>query len=349
MKNPTPKQIISITSLLTSLGGSITVIILMYYFGSSRPLLLGVMFFPILFGLSYLIFYYFLERFIYRRIKVIYKYIYDIKQPEAPKNIELKRDIIHDVEQQVSHWASHKKMEIEELKKMEKFRRDFIGNVSHELKTPVFNIQGYLETLLDEGRKDKRIYKKFISKALNNVNRLNLIINDLDRISETESGELILNLERFRIKELVTEVMETLEMQAIKSGIKLHLKDSFQKDYWVYADRERIRQVLSNLVINAIKYGNSGGEVLIAWYDMEQNILIEVSDNGIGIEAEHLSRLFERFYRVDKNRSRNKGGTGLGLSIVKHYIEAHRQTVHVRSTPGIGSTFGFTLQKASNI
>ena len=344
MKNPTPANIIFLASLLSSTASTGVVIIVMHFLHIAYSWLLIPGLWLTFFALAFIIYYYFLEKFIYRRIKVIYKYIHNVKKNKAEKILQMKEDIIGRVEQEVSHWARDQKTEIDELKKMEQFRRDFMGNVFHELNTPVFNIQGYLETLEEEGLQNKT-HKKFIRKALKNINRLQLIVQDLQTISETESGDFHLNPTEFSIKKLISEVLEAHEILAGQSDTVLRFKDIHQKDFQVYADRERIGQVLTNLITNAIKYGKPGGEVLVACYDMDENILVEVTDNGIGIESKHLPRLFERFYRIDKNRSRNKGGTGLGLAIVKHLVEAHEQTVHVRSTPGVGSTFGFTLKK----
>jgi two-component system phosphate regulon sensor histidine kinase PhoR len=230
---------------------------------------------------------------------------------------------------------------------MEEYRRDFIGNVSHELKTPIFNLQGYLDTLLDGGYQDTNILVPYLQKAMQNVERLSTIVEDLNTIAELEANQLDLDMEKFNIKELVKEVFEDLEMKAQERNIRLSFKEINNfKPIYVLADYERIRQVVDNLVVNAINYGRNYGRVFVSFYDMDKNILVEVSDNGIGIEAEHLLHVFDRFYRVDKARSRNTGGSGLGLAIVKHVIEAHGQTISARSTPNIGSTFGFTLAKA---
>jgi two-component system phosphate regulon sensor histidine kinase PhoR len=228
---------------------------------------------------------------------------------------------------------------------MEAYRRDFIGNVSHELKTPIFNIQGYLYTLLDGGLDDEKIRLAYLEKAADNVDRLEQIVEDLTTIAKLEEGALQLKWEKFNVAELAQEVLEDLSMMAAEHGVRLGLKEEQAKTFSVKADRERIRQVLTNLVTNSIKYGQSNGRTLIGFYDLETDILVEVSDDGRGIAPEHLPRLFERFYRVDYGRSRDAGGTGLGLSIVKHILEAHHQTIHVRSTVGVGSTFGFTLEK----
>ncbi|MFH1320858.1 MAG: ATP-binding protein [Bacteroidota bacterium] len=348
MKNPTPKQVALIAAGLLSLF-AFAILLLIKRFHSEAIFWYVILILPgILCVLGYFIFFYVLEKFIYRKIKLIYKTIYKLKAPKGSiaKKIHLQDDIIKDVEQGVIQWAEGKGQEIEQLKKMEAYRREFLGNVSHELKTPVFNIQGYIETLIDGGIKDDKINMEYLQKAVENVNRLSVIIEDLEMISLIESGTLNLELEKFKICELISEALDSLEMRADAYDIKLGFKEGCNLPYMVIADKERIRQVLINLVTNSIKYGKEGGETLIGCYDMDENILIEVSDNGIGIEKKNLSRLFERFYRVDTNRSREQGGTGLGLSIVKHIIEAHNQTINVRSTVGMGSTFGFTLRKA---
>ncbi len=348
MKNPTPRQIILYTSSLLAVLSFALFFSFNYYWQTGVDIvrLLGLTF--SIFLISFFIFSFFLEKFIYRKIKVIYKYIHELKQADSEQKIRLQDDVIQDIENEVSEWSSNKKMEIAQLKKMEQFRRDYLGNVSHELKTPIFNIQGYIETLIDGGRKDRKITKKFLIKALDNVNRLSVIVDDLEMISRSESGKLQLEFESFNIVTLISEVIDSLYMQSREANVSLGFKDQDQKAFRVYADRERIGQVLINLITNSIKYNKKEGETLVACYDMDENILIEVSDNGIGIETNHLPHLFERFYRVDKNRSRNKGGTGLGLSIVKHIVEAHKQTINVRSTIGLGSTFGFTLKKAKD-
>ena len=247
--------------------------------------------------------------------------------------------------QQVVKWAEDKKEEIEELKKLEEYRREFLGNVSHELKTPIFNIQGYVLTLLDGGLDDPEINREYLLRTEKSINRMINIVEDLESISKLESGELKLMPERFDIILLVKEVFEFLERVAKKNQIKLAFDKNYDKPAIVNADKEKIRQVLINLVDNSLKYGNKGGLSKVSLFDMDENILIEVTDDGIGVTQHDIPRLFERFYRTDKGRSREQGGTGLGLSIVKHIIEAHRQTINVRSTIGIGTTFAFTLKK----
>ncbi|RYE04597.1 MAG: sensor histidine kinase, partial [Sphingobacteriaceae bacterium] len=256
-------------------------------------------------------------------------------------------DPIHDVEEEVKEWAKQKKTEIDVLKKQEHFRREFLGNLSHEFKTPLFAIQGYLDALLDEdGLEDTEQALKFLKKASNNVDRMSYLINDLDEISKLESGALPINPTKFKINELIKEVFESEEIKSKKYQIQLIFKEKYNEPVYVNADRERIRQVLVNLIDNAFKYGKTNGTISVSLFGLHQQVLVEVTDDGSGIDEKNLPRLFERFYRTDSSRSRQIAGSGLGLSIVKHIVEAHQQTINVRSTVGIGSTFGFTLEKA---
>lgn len=252
---------------------------------------------------------------------------------------------IHNLDLEIKAWADDRKDEIERLKKLEVYRKEFLGNVSHELKTPIFNIQGYVLTLLDGGLEDPSINRNYLERAEKSIDRMITIVDDLEAISQLETGELQIEQERFDISALAKDVADAQEMKATAKGIILTLPEE-TKPMFVYADRFRIRQVLVNLIVNSVKYGKEYGETKIRFYDVGDNIMVEVADNGIGIEKEHLPRLFERFYRVDKSRSREQGGTGLGLAIVKHIIEAHNQTINVMSTEGAGTVFSFTLKKA---
>ncbi len=235
--------------------------------------------------------------------------------------------------------------ELEKLNTLEQYRREYIGNVSHELKTPIFNIQGYVEALLDGGLEDKNVNRNFLEKADKNVDRMINIVEDLQTISRFEARELGLQKEPFGIYQLIEDVVETEKETAAKSHISFELFGG--KEIMVYADKFRIRQVLTNLLVNSIKYSKPiGGETSIRIYDLENSIKVEISDNGIGIDQRHLARIFERFYRVDSSRSREKGGSGLGLAIVKHIIEAHGETIEVLSTPGVGTVFSFSLSKS---
>lgn len=289
-----------------------------------------------------------LDRFIYRRIKLIYKIIRKSKISVPDKRTMQKTDdpIFMSVERAVQQWAETQQDEIETLKTLEAYRRRFIGNVSHELKTPIFSIQGYIYTLIDGGLHDETVNMRYLERAASNVDRLLTIVQDLEEINKLESGDLVLDMQKFDIKALVKEVFNDLEVNARQRNITLAFKEGADRSFHVTADREAIRQVVTNLVLNSIKYGIEGGITKVSFYVMDKQLLVEISDNGIGIEEKHLNHLFDRFYRVDKSRSRQSGGSGLGLAIVKHVLEAHDQSVNVRSTPGKGSTFGFTLDKA---
>lgn len=348
LKNPTPQRIAIFSSL--SVAFILTLFWLLLDLVDRRltnwwmPLVMGT----IAFFASYLIFSYYLKQYIYRKIKVIYKSIHQHKLSSTEKKeaVDMRSDIMEEVEKEVEEWAAKQEKEIQQLKTWQDYRRKFLGDISHELKTPIFNIQGYLETLLDGGLEDAGINKTYLQRAAKNVDRLNTIVEDLEIISRLESGELILDMQTFDIKTLTEEVFEDLEIKGAERNIKLAFKPGADQHFRVRADREYIRQVLMNLLNNSIKYGNENGMTKVSFYDMDKNVLVEVADSGIGIPAEHLNHVFDRFYRVDKSRSREQGGSGLGLSIVKHIIEAHKQTINVRSTKNVGSTFGFTLEKS---
>ncbi len=302
------------------------------------------------FFFSYSIFLFVINRFIYDKIKVIYKTIRTIKlsKEEKHRQYDPNLDMLKKVNEDVKDWADARTQEIDNLKRLENYRREFLSNVSHELKTPLFNIQGYILTLADGAIFDPEVNTEYLKKTENNIERMINIVQDLEIIAQLEAGEIKLDFSTFDIIGLTREVFEMLETKAKKKNIQFIFRDDITETThkYVRADKERIRQVLINLIDNSIKYGNDGGRTKISVYDLDEILLIEVSDNGIGIEPQHLSRLFERFYRVDKSRSRSQGGSGLGLAIVKHIIEKHDQSINVRSAPGIGSTFSFTLAKA---
>ena len=289
----------------------------------------------LLFVTNLIVTYFLLNKFFYDRIKVIYKSIYKFKGTST---------ITEHVEKEAEEWAEAKEEELKQMKKDANYRREFLGNVSHELKTPIFNIQGYVQTLIDGGLEDENINLKYLKRANKSVNRMINIVDDLEVISRLETEQDELDLQKFNIVELIKEVFDQMEMKSSEMNISLSYKNESQSDF-VFADRDKIQQVLINLISNSIKYGKNGGNVDIRLFDMESNMLIEIGDNGIGIAEESLDRLFERFYRVDKNRSREIGGTGLGLAIVKHILEGHNQSINVRSTKGVGSTFSFFLPK----
>ena len=343
MKNPKPATITFFLAIVISIAAAMT------HFFLERHGLHALFLFVVIFLLSYFFIYNSLQIFIYRKIKLIYKSIHNLKLGRDTGFSEhLGDDPVADVENEVADWGVMKKREIDELRRMEQFRKEFLANVSHELKTPLFSLQGYVSTLLDGALEDPNVNRIFLEKSAKNLDRLCTLVEDLNEISQLERGDIALALETFDINKLVKEVFEGAEVKANNRNITLTIKKGTDTSFSVLADRERIRQVLTNLIVNSIKYGKENGETTVGFYDMDENILVEISDNGIGIEEEHLPRLFERFYRIDKSRSRDVGGTGLGLAIVKHIIEAHKQTINVRSTPGIGSTFGFTLLKSKD-
>lgn len=347
IKNPTPRVMAFWAALITA------VIVVLVEAGTnvsgifqkdwvSMPVVFVVSFLA-----TFLIFQYFLEIFIYRKIKLIYKTISTFKDSKAKaiERVDLSEDILANVNREVMSWQEDKSREIAELKRMENFRKEFLGNVSHELKTPLFSIQGYIHTLLEGGIDDPEVNVHYLQRAARSVERLCTIVEDLEAISKLESGEMALEQRSFDIHELTKDVFESQELRAREKNIRLSFKEGSDRPVYVYADKERIRQVVVNLIVNSIKYGRQDGSTVVGFYDMDKNILVEITDTGIGIEPQHLPRVFERFYRVDKSRSREQGGTGLGLAIVKHLIEAHKQNINVRSSFGVGSTFTFTLKK----
>jgi len=342
IKNLTPERITLLTTLVLTIIFSC---FLVYFRVSFLEFLICIFSFG---SLTYIIILFGLEVFIYRKIKLIYKTIHHFKTTQLKNTnymADLNVDPIKKVNEEVIQWATDQKQEISELRATEQYRKDFLGNVSHELKTPIFNIQGYIETLLDGAVNDEEVKIKFLKKAASSAERLNTLVNDLLDISKLESGTLNMNYSMFDICELTKEVFDSYTNLAELKSIRLKIKDGCDFPFKVLGDKDRIRQVLNNLIGNSIAYGREEGVTRVGFYDMDKNILTEVSDDGDGIEPEHLPRLFERFYRTEKSRSRHSGGSGLGLSIVKHIMEAHHQTINVRSTIGEGTTFGFTLKK----
>lgn len=297
---------------------------------------------------SFLIIQYRVEYFIYKKVKKIYENVGFLTSSSVDPE-EMTLTDITTLSKEVEKFAEGKKLEIEALQLRDSYRKEFMGNISHELKTPLFTVQGYIETLLDGAMKDKKVRKKYLNRASKGVERLIYIVKDLDMITKLETGELGLNKGNFDIIEVIQNVFDLLEMKAAKKNISLEFGANYQP-VMVYADREKIQQVLTNLIVNSIKYGKNDGttEVLIENHS-KNKIIVRVSDNGEGIQNIHIPRLFERFYRVDKSGSRKEGGSGLGLAIVKHLIEAHKERVYVESTFGVGSEFSFTLKKAKQL
>ncbi len=344
MKSNSPRDIALFTGLV--LAGLITALFVGYVKVAGGPLNLWLLLLCVVlaFAISYFLLLFAVERFVYKKIKLIYKTIHELKTTRLDEDQKLELDTVN---REVMDWARDKRNEVKELRDQEKFRREFIGNLAHELKTPIFNVQGYLGTLLEGGLEDDRINRDYLTRADRSLDRLIDLVEDLDSVTKLESGRDPIHKERINIVAVAEEAFETLEMKSKESEINLRFKQKYERPIWVMADRSKILQVITNLVVNSIKYGrNEGGETEVRFFDMVKHILVEVAADGIGISEGHLNRLFERFYRVDKSRSRHAGGTGLGLAIAKHIIDAHQQSINVRSTEGVGSTFSFTLQKA---
>ena len=330
------------TSYITFFSTSFLAALLWFFFEFSLPIIL-------IFAISIAVFSFFViqyrvERFIYRRVKKIYDDV-SLLESTSFRNQPITTDM-ETLTKQVKKFATDKKLEIETLKVREEYRREFLGNISHELKTPLFTVQGYLSTLLDGAMEDKKIRKKYLERAEKGVERLVYIVEDLDMISKLEIGDVNLELSKFNIVDLVQSVFDLLEMTADKKNIILMFDRKHNKPINVFADQEKIQQVLSNLIMNSIKYGKENGTTEVTIEDLvNEKIIVRIRDNGEGIEKQYIPRLFERFFRVDKSGARSEGGSGLGLSIVKHIIEALGEKIYVESEFGKGSEFSFTLEK----
>ncbi len=297
------------------------------------------------YGFSFVVIQYRIENFIYKRVKKIYDDLTLLESSTFSKE-RITTDMAT-LTEEIDKYARDKKLEIETLKIREEYRKEYLGNVSHELKTPLFTIQGYISTLLDGAIDDDKVRDKYLKQAEKGVERLTYIVKDLDMITKLEVGDLRLDIETFDITEIVKNVFELLEIKATKKKITLTLDMDYDKPVMVTADKDRIQQVLTNLVVNSIKYGRQKGTTEVSIENLIKNkVIVRVTDNGEGIVEENIPRLFERFYRVDKSGSRKEGGSGLGLSIVKHIIEAHNEKIYVESDIDVGSEFSFTLEKA---
>jgi two-component system phosphate regulon sensor histidine kinase PhoR len=340
-KNISPRQLSAFTALVLA----VPISLLIGYI--EKKWWVGLICFVVIFAGSYFLISFMLERFIYRKIKLIYKFIYQTKatpKEETYYKYVLPQKSIDEVREDVEAWAAENEKELELLRRNEQFRKEFLQNLSHEFKTPVFAIQGYVDTLLSGALANPDVNKKFLEKTSKNVDRLTHLLNDLDEISSLERGELILYKQNFVIQELVKDVFETLSAKAEAGNINCSIKKGCESPLTVFADKEKLRQVFTNLIENSIKYGKQGGNITASMYKTDgKHILIEISDDGIGIAEKNLPRIFERFYRTDEGRSIDVTGSGLGLAICKHIIEAHGQTIHVRSREDIGTTVGFTL------
>ncbi|MCU0350858.1 MAG: ATP-binding protein [Flavobacterium sp.] len=316
-----------------------------HYFFTLSNLVYPVIFLFVLFGFSFFVIKYRVEKFIYKRVKKIYDDV-SLLENTSFRNQPITTDMAT-LTKEVKKFARDKKLEIETLKIKEEYRREFLGNVSHELKTPLFTVQGYILTLLDGAIEDKTIRKKYLQRAEKGVERLIYIVKDLDMITKLEVGDINIEPDKFNIVELIQNVFDLLEMRAAKKNISLSFDTFYKQPIYVFADQDKIQQVVSNLVMNSIKYGKIGGSTEIGIENLVDNkVIIRVTDNGEGIEKQNIPRLFERFYRVDKSGARSEGGSGLGLAIVKHIIESHNEKIYVESEFGVGSEFSFTLEKA---
>lgn len=342
-KNLSPQQLSAFTAVLIALPVSLGIYFLNHVWW------LALIAFGIVFLGAYGLVLFMVQQFIYRKIKLIYKLISQTKASKREefyyKNI-LPQKSMDEVREDVEDWARQKKAEIEILQQNEAYRKEFLQNLSHELKTPIFAIQGYVDTLLNGALENPNVNRKFLNSTSRNIDRLVNLADDLDEISRLEGGEQKLLMQNFVIQELIKDVYESLAINADEKQIKLIIKKGCEVPLTVNADKEKIRQVIINLVDNAIKYGKQHGVIEASIYKIDsKRILVEITDDGMGIAEEHLGRIFERFYRTDTARSRKIGGSGLGLAICKHIIEAHGQTMHVRSAIDVGTTFGFTLEK----
>jgi len=296
-------------------------------------------------GIAYGVGLFLVQQFIQARVSLILRTVHDIRMAKGGSDrSDADADVLGELDREVGAWADQRSTEISGLKERERFRREFIGNLAHELKTPIFNIQGYILTLLEGGLEDPRVNRDFLNRASNGVDRLIKIVEDMDMITQLESGVMAMSIDRMDLTALVKELIDEVEMQSREKGVRIVSK--LTEPVWVKADRDRLSQVFLNLFTNAINYGRSGGLCEVCTFPMEDQVLVEVSDDGIGISPQHLPRLFERFYRVGMSRSRHEGGSGLGLAIVKHIIESHGQSIVVKSEEGQGTTFSFTLQRS---
>jgi two-component system phosphate regulon sensor histidine kinase PhoR len=310
----------------------------------SKNLIIAI---PVLSGIfAYLVFYFLLKGFIQYRLSLIYRSI-QIKQPENVTFAKSIDSLMEDAEKNVAEWKENSTIEISKLKEQAAFRKEFLGNLAHELKTPVFSIQGYLLTLLDGGLEDPNVNRAFLERASKSTERITGILEDLDQITRMETENLRLEIRSFDIIELMKETFESFELIAKEKNYQLLFEKTFTSKY-VQADRNKLGQVFTNLISNAISYGKENGTLIVSVLDISDHFLLEFKDNGPGIEPHHLSRLFERFYRVEKSRNRNEGGSGLGLAIAKHIVESHGQSIQVKSQVGVGTTFVITVEKSKN-
>jgi len=346
MKIKTPFQFTIFTSISCAIFMDLCVFLIFEkLYGYDIKPSIYVLIFLILAVFVGVLIYLLLESFINQKIRLLYRMVQNYKMTKSDHNIDMREDILSLTEVDILKWVKTNRAELSKLKEEERFRREFIGNLAHELKTPIFSIQGYILTLLEGGLDDDNVNRKFLNRTLKGVERMNRIISDLDMITKFESEKIDMDFKENNLVEIGNEIIESLELKAQEKKVKIEFSKSYDSPIKVMCDRSKIGQVFQNLIMNAINYSEPESKVVIRFINLNKNILVEIEDDGIGIEEKHLNRLFERFYRVDKSRARNVGGTGLGLAIVKHIIEAHGHKIQVRSTLSKGSTFYFTLSK----
>ena len=334
-----PYQFALISASLIAIGNYF--ILLLFYGYTSKNLIISILIFII----SFIIIQYRIQGFLFKRFKELYQDLDMLDSTQINKS-SISTDM-DSLMENIEEFAKDKKIEIEALKLKEQYRKEFIGNVAHELKTPIFTIQGYISNLLDGAMDDKELLNKYLKRTDNSVERLSYIIKDLDLITQLESSTLNLNISKFNMIDLISNIFDQLEIKSSNRNIKLVFDKKYNNEILVSADKERIGQVLTNLLVNSINYGRDKGTTEVSINDLtKEKLIVRVTDNGEGISEEHLPRLFERFYRVDISRSRKHGGSGLGLAIVKHIIDAHNENIYINSKPGVGSEFSFTLQKS---
>ncbi|MBT4112950.1 MAG: sensor histidine kinase [Flavobacteriaceae bacterium] len=334
-----PYQFALISASLIAIGNYF--ILLLFYGYTSKSLIISILIFII----SFIIIQYRIQGFLFKRFKELYQDLDMLDSTQINKS-SISTDM-DSLMKNIEEFAKNKKIEIEALKLKEQYRKEFIGNVAHELKTPIFTIQGYISNLLDGAMDDKELLNKYLKRTDNSVERLSYIIKDLDLITQLESSTMNLNISSFNMIDLIFNIFDHLEIKSSKRNIKLVFDKKYNNEILVSADKERIGQVLTNLLVNSINYGRDKGTTEVSINDLtKEKLIVRVTDNGEGISKKHFPRLFERFYRVDISRSRKHGGSGLGLAIVKHIIDAHNENIYINSKPGVGSEFSFTLQKS---
>ncbi len=338
-----------VLSAISAVIQTILVSYISYKINNSFDLAVCLLSFFISFIVSFFVIYFLYSNIIFEKIDKLYLLVKE-QQPKEIPNTEFQLDEVDSIdrlEEEIKKLAQERNKELEQTRNLDSYRKEFLGNVSHELKTPIFNIQGYVSTLIDGGINDPSINVEYLKRADKSVDRMIQIIDDLETISQLEVGTLELDPEVYDIAQQIKDIIDSLEFQASKQNIKLQLPKKYDKPTFVKADKFRIRQVLVNLITNSIKYGTENGKTTVSLNLFDEQVIVEIKDNGIGIDPKHLPRLFERFYRVDKGRSREQGGTGLGLAIVKHIIEGHGETIDVVSAPNEGTTISFTLKRGN--